>query len=330
MTNKFYCIAVIENPIRFKSRYELYENFRRHIVAAGIKLVVVELAFGDRPHRITYDEDKSSIQLRSSHELWHKENLINIAISRLPSDWQYVAWIDADVMFTRPDWANETVQQLQHFQVVQMFSEAQDLSPTYEPMKTVTGLSHKGFIYSHLSHRPLGYEDCGHEHQFGPNHPVGKKAHHHCYASPYWHPGFAWAARREAIEALGGLFEVAILGASDHHMAWAFFGKCESSIPEKMHPNYKKALQIWQDRATKHIRKDVGFVPGLLLHYWHGKKKDRQYETRWKILTQNQFDPELDLKKDSQGVLSLTDRNIALRLDIERYLRTRNEDSIDL
>lgn len=52
--------------------------------------------------------------MRSFDELWHKENLINIGIASPPADWQYVAWIDADVSFSNPCWAVETVQQLHH------------------------------------------------------------------------------------------------------------------------------------------------------------------------------------------------------------------------
>jgi len=37
------------------------------------------------------------------------------AVARLPSDWKYVAWVDADVNFTNPHWVRVTVQQLQHY-----------------------------------------------------------------------------------------------------------------------------------------------------------------------------------------------------------------------
>ena len=60
---------------------------------------------------------------------WHKENLVNLGIARLPRDSRYVAWVDADLTFARHDWVQETIQQLQHYPIVQMFAEAHDLGP---------------------------------------------------------------------------------------------------------------------------------------------------------------------------------------------------------
>src|SRR3972149_3497987 len=130
-----------------------------------------------------------------------------------------------------------------------------------------------------------------------------------------WHPGFAWAANKYAINALGGLLDSpAILGAADHHMALALIGKANRSYPADIHPNYKKQVLAWEARATEHIKKDVGFVPGTIIHNWHGKKKDRKYTERWEIYRIPPiYDPELDIKKDWQGVFQLTDRNIKLR-----------------
>ena len=55
---------------------------------------------------------------------------------------------------------------------------------------------------------------------------------------------------------------------------------------------------------------------------------------RWKILTENQFNPNTDIKRDWQGLFQLEDhgdmRSIKLRDDIRKYFRARNEDSIDL
>jgi len=57
---------------------------------------------------------------------------------------------------------------------------------------------------------------------------------------------------------------------------------------------------------------------------------DRHYSDRWKILVDNKYNPESDLKRDAQGLYSLTDRSPGLRDGIRTYFRSRNEDSIDL
>lgn len=301
MDTRLHVITVVSNPIRYKSRYRLYHDFAKRVKDAGAILHTVELAFGERDFLLTQPNDPLDVQVRTWHELWHKENLINIGLDNLPPDWKYVAWIDADIQFTRPDWAVETVHLLQHNMFVQMFSHSQDLGPHLEPLG-----QHNGFVYSWLKGKAFkkGYEN--------------------------WHPGYAWAARREAIEAVGGLIDLAILGSGDRHMATAMIGQVHTSFNNKVHRNYKDMCFQWQARCDKWIMQDVGYLSGLLLHHWHGKKKDRHYVDRWKILVESNYNPFLDVRKDCDGVLVLTDRNLKLRDGIRKYFRSRNEDSIDL
>jgi hypothetical protein len=270
----------------------------------NVELHIVEVAFGDRSHFASGHPNAYVTHYRSFDELWHKENMINIGLSRLPSDWEYVAWIDADIHFARLDWVEETISQLQHYMFVQMFEDAVDLGPDHQTLKV-----HKGFISCH--YRSAQYKTGYHD----------------------WHPGFAWAARREAIEAVGGLIDTAVLGSGDRHMACALIGLAEESFSAQLTESYKNKVFQWQALALRHLKRDVGFVPGTLLHDWHGRKIDRQYGTRWQILERNAFDPDTDLKRDSQGLWQLEvyePRQIALRDDIRRYFRSRNEDSIDL
>lgn len=297
-----YVVTAITNPCRYASRYDLYKKFAKMVEDAGAVLITVEAAFGNRPHVITEPNNSAHVQLRTNSEIWHKENCLNLGIERLPQDWEYVAWVDADVQFADPNWVNETLNQLQHYDVVQMFSKAQDLAPNHEPFQM-----HNGFMYSYINSLQKDKKD---------------------YTS--WHPGFAWAARRSAIDHLGGLIDVAILGAGDRHMAHALIGRVRQTIHSKLSQAYAKELILWEERAEKHIRRNVGYVPGLLLHHWHGKKRDRKYADRWKIIIDNDYDPHLDLKEDWQGLWQLTDRNFKLRDDIRAYFRARNEDSIDL
>jgi hypothetical protein len=292
-----YAITTVSNPNRYKTRYQLYKEFARSVSVSGVRLLTVEVAFRERPFAVTKPGNPWHVQLRTCHELWHKENMINIALGRLPESWQYVAWIDADVAFARRDWPTETVHQLQHHPFVQLFSMAMDLQHCYEPFQ-----KHRGFAWSHRKGLPIA--SC--------------------------HPGFAWAARRDAINQVGGLIEVDIVGGADRHMATAMVGKVETSIPANCTPAYAAELLRWQERCHNHVRNNIGYVEGLLLHYWHGKKRERHYDSRREILTRNQYDPSLDLKKDCCGLWQLTDRNSQLRDEIREYFGSRNEDSIDL
>jgi hypothetical protein len=68
-------------------------------------------------------------------------------------------------------------------------------------------------------------------------------------------------------------------------------------------------------------------VPGTIEHAWHGSKEKRAYIDRWTILTRNSFDPDMDLIRNTWGVLELVGNKPALRRDIDRYFRSRDEDS---
>ncbi len=302
--NTLYVVTCISNPVRYHSRYDLYRKFERHMMnTEGVELYTTELAFGHRPFEITDANNPHNIQVRSFFELWHKENMLNLAIQRLPADWEYVAWIDADILFNRPNWAEETIQQLQHYHFVQLFSHAQDLSPMHEPI----GKVQNGFVYDWYQNP----------------HAVQKGG----YAS-FSHPGYAWAARREALDACGGLIDLGILGSGDRHMACAMIGKAEYSFNNGVHPNYKDMVLEWQKRCEKYVRRDIGYVSGLISHSWHGSKTNRGYKDRWKILVEHQYDPYKDTYRDTQGLLQLDDDKIALRDDIRRYFRGRHEDDI--
>lgn len=297
-----YVVTSVFNPCRYRSRINLYKNFKKYVIDSGAKLVTIELSYGERPFVVTNENDPFDIQLRTNHELWHKERMLNLGIQRLPKDWKYVAWIDADIIFTRPDWVEETVQLLQHYSAIQMFSQAMDLTPDYEILKT-----HQGAIWAYQEDKLFQSNKYDH-----------------------FHPGFAWAARKDALDKLGGLFDTAILGSADRHMALSLVGRASKSHPRGISKGYLEQLELWQDRANQYIRGNVGFMPGLLLHYWHGKKVDRRYCDRWKILINQKFDPEFDLKFDTQGLYQFTDRNPKLKYEVRKYFNARNEDSIDL
>jgi len=300
-------IAVISNPVRYQSRYRLYTDFKKHILESNkVILHTVEVAFGDRPFAITDENNRNDIQLRTEHELWHKENMINIGISRLPENWKYVAWIDADIRFCRPDWAEETLHQLQHHRIVQMFSHAVDLDPQYRPLATW-----QSFAQRYQNHLNLGE----------PLDP-GKKSY------KVWHPGFSWAIRRKTFEDLGGLIDFCVVGSGDYHMAMSMVNIKTSAEAELK--GYNKKLHDWHARCQKAIKCDLGVVSGLITHDWHGKKRDRRYADRRKILINSKFDPSLDLKYESNGLIALTERNPKLVNGLRSYFRARNEDSIDM
>jgi hypothetical protein len=260
----------------------------------GVKLLTVELQNGNRPY-VT----KADIKLRTNSTLWFKENLINIAVQHLPECWEYMAWIDSDLYFQNKNWVSDTIDQLQMYKIVQLFSHAIDLGPKKETLQV-----HTSFFYQYV------------------NGEVWKDPKY----GTFFHPGFAYGIRRQAYDDIGGLMEFPILGSADHHMALAFIGLVNKNLNSKLHPNYRLLCNIFQKRCERHIKRNVGYVSGTILHEWHGSKILRQYCTRWQILIKNQFDPLEDIKKDSNNLWVLEDEKNQLRDDLIEYFRRRNED----
>jgi hypothetical protein len=77
------------------------------------------------------------------------------------------------------------------------------------------------------------------------------------------------------------------------------------------------------------VKQNVGYVPGTVLHHWHGAGKQRGYTDRWAILRRHQFDPVCDLVRDCSGLWRIAIGRERLADDIRRSLAQRNEDSID-
>lgn len=311
-----YVVAPVINAARFRVRWKHFQDFAKHVSEAGAILYTVEVAFGERDFVLTRPDNPRHVQFRTHHELWYKEQAINLGVARLPSNWKYVAWVDPDCMFTRHDWADETRHLLQHYPLVQMWSQLHDLSSDGELVGQLQSFMDVQINGATLP-PPKQYYGLGR---------AGKK---------FGSPGLAWAARREAWNQLGGLIDYAILGAGDWYFAHAVMGQLSELTRERSdatEPLMRKMLE-YQNRAIRGkweerpLVGNVGLMKGLCLHYWHGPRLFRRYSTRGAILRRHQFDPDLDLKPDWQGLYQLTDRKPEMRREIQRYFSQRNEDA---
>lgn len=298
--DQLHVISVLSNPIRYESRLSLFREYVERMTAAGVTLWIVEATFGERKYQVTNDGNVHHIQLRCDSEVWLKEALINAGRRFLPPDAKYIGWQDADIAFVRNDWATEVIHHLQHFPVVQPFSHAQDLGPNFEPMgQLAMGFA---FMYRELSITP---------------------------DSDYYtkmHPGYGWYWRRESWDMVGGMIDIGILGSGDRHMACALVGHAEKSLYYGLHPNYRRSVLNWQHLAKEAVNGNIGYVPGTINHYFHGLKADRKYGTRWKILVEHQFDPEIDIIRDGDGMFRLRGNKPKMRDAIQKYFRARSED----
>lgn len=334
--SELWVVTAVSNPARYKTRYALYKKFRHHVTRElGLHLVTVEAAYGERDFQLTEDDvgdavlvrtlDNGSktvdVRVRNRSFVWLKENLWSIGARFLPRECKYVLFADADIEFLNPHFATELVHALQEYKVVQPFETAADMGPAGQVMDV-----HRSFGWCHAQGwewTPRASATGGYYASKPANVPRSA-----AFGTP-WHPGYALAVRRSVLDALG-LLEVGVLGAGDHHMMGALIGKGHLTLPAAAHPNYRKAVMAWQRRAAAIVNKSLGYVPGTIVHHFHGAKGRRQYVGRWDILVKHQFDPEADVYRNSQGVMELEDHKPDMRDDMKRYFVQRQEDGVDV
>ncbi|MDG6094880.1 hypothetical protein LOC54_07110 [Acetobacter sp. AN02] len=180
-SRRLHVVTTRSNPLQWSVPDRIYHEWAQHMLASGVHLTVVECQYGDRPFTCRIP-GVHHVGGRADSLTWVKERCLNIGISRLPDDWNYVAWIDSDIFFRRPDWARETVEALQQFDVIQPWTDCYDLGPDGGHM-----LVHRSFCRMWMDGEPI---------------LQGPGAHRSPYR--FAHPGYAWAARRSALSSLGG------------------------------------------------------------------------------------------------------------------------------
>jgi hypothetical protein len=298
--NKLHVIAVISNPCLYAIRYILMKEFvkRMEVDEKDVILYIVELAYGKQRFLVTDPKNPRHLQIRTKVPLWHKENMINVGVAKLlPGNWKAMAWIDADLEFENTSWASDTLKVLNGSKdIVQLFSHCVDMKFDKSTSRVFSS---------------FGYQ-------------FSKKTSYYGSGPDFWHPGYAWACSRKAYEKMGGLFDKGILGSGDHVMSFALIGHANKSANDRYSENYKQAALDFQDRA-RGLR--LGYIPGVIRHHYHGSKKNRQYSERWEILIRHNYEPDVHLDYNEDGIL-VPSKHFpeTMVTDIFNYFAERNED----
>jgi hypothetical protein len=318
--------CMYENHFDWKSRYNNYQAFRRwldpliKIGGGSIKLYVAEVKLDGStyyasplPYWDSRDEEPHTkyLHLKTKSVIGHYINAMNLLLQLVQED--YVAFLDTDIIFTNPYWVTDTIKALQIYDVVQMFSHIEYLGPNYAPI----GLTKEGYYYQY---RERGKITGGITFRKDTRIPDSKIAP----------PGGATAWRRSALNKVGGLIDWCIMGSSDFHMAAALLGGLEEALKtEEFTDDYDNMCSRWQYRAAK-LNQNVGYVPGLVYHMWHGHPLTRKFIRHKTPLYDCSYTPSFDLVRNTQGVYELSDRSTDLKNAIYEFFKSRNEDSQDV
>jgi hypothetical protein len=277
----------------------------------SIKILIVETTTMNEEFLLPPQvKDKVYMHLKYKLEspFWCKENLINVAVSELyysNVNWQYVAWIDADITFLNQNWVNSTIKELKRFHFVQMFKNVVRLGPNNEITQILNSI---GFIYQINKYDyPKEYKDST--------------------------PGFAWASTRLALEKTQGLLDINIVGGADSFTVLSLINKVEFLLSKwnfynkTNNRNYVNLLRKKQMLfEVNHLK--LGYINGTITHHWHGSIKDRKYLERMDIL--RDYDPQSDLIRNSDGILNLSENGKRMNKELVQYFFERKEDNLNL
>lgn len=295
--NSLAVITCYFNPCHYQTPRDNFKRFADGIRQAKVPLHVIELAFDGDPF-----ETDAEFQIRGDsrrHKVWQKERLLNMVIQRVGHQYDALAWIDADIILTRPGWAKDAMRLLQHYPVIQLFRTAHDLHPDRRMTKW----------------RPSMASTWPDDKAKNPN---------------ATHPGFAWAGRSDWL-LKHGLEDQMITGGGDCTTLKALqadfsgptlpFGR-EMSVP------WRQAFSRWAAPLAAEIRGRIGFVDQSIIHLYHGSARDRHYVERWGYI--KDYDPATDTYTDETGLIAWTDHAIEHKSDMVRkvadYFSLRKED----
>lgn len=269
-----------------------YYNFSIHVENSGAILYTAEIDVG-KGFVVTHSRATNHLQLRAScPEIWNRDCAFNLLLKRLPSSAEYVAYTDSDIMFCNPNWVNETIDLLQKYPAIQMWSHTRDLDAEYMPDQDET--VYKSWAYDYVHNLPT--------------------------FKPDKFTGMAWAFRREVLEKVP-MIDWIISGQSDTEFCLAAIGMSRLGSTAA----YDRRYLHWADKVYDVVNGKVNYVPGLLIHHFHGPRNKRGYEAIRNILVNSRFDPDRDIEYDDNGLYRFTGVNTILEKAMHDWYYNRED-----
>ena len=288
------------NPAGYRRIEQNYHRFRAAL-PPELPLYTIELAFDEDPFRLKTNRANAArmIQIRGRrdrHNLWQKERLINLAIRQLPADVDAVAWLDADLLWMNPFWLDQAIDLLKRYSAVQLFGGVADADAEGRIVRNLPG-----YVHARSSTDPKAY---------------GR-------------PGGAWAARREILMHRG-IYDRHIIGGGDSGLLYCWEEETGPYPPSlSFGPAWRDHFEAWCRKSR--IGRSMAFVPGDVVHLYHGQHARRNYVARYEILHDNEYDPATDVEVDpGTGLLQWSDSTLRSKQDMVRrvaeYFYSRRED----
>ncbi len=281
-------VSCFFNPMHSEYRLRAFEQFYASI--KHLNHEIVECVIGDAKRQLGHHANIEAIRTESL--LWHKEAILNRTIAKLPKQYQYVFWIDADVLFTNLNWMTESVQAMQRrAAIVQPWEYCIHLNR--DEKKPTFDVESCRALVSDPDHRhPQIWRGFAANYQTDGAIAASLNYHRH------GHVGFAWGARRSILDQCP-LYDKALIGGADHIIAHAAALQVPHPCIDRAFAGDIEAVNAWSHKFADACEGHLGYVPGDLYHLWHGDIDKREYLNRIIEFTKATKDI---TKKDANGL----------------------------
>lgn len=233
---------------------------------ANIPVFTMELVIHGKRPKIS-----DAFHVYASSYLFQKEHLIRLLEKKVPDTFTKLVCLDADLIYTTPNWYDMLSQTLDTCNVVQPFSHAHWLDITYK------NIEKSALACTYLKDKTRGFWE---------------------NKTQEYHPGFGWAFTRTWYQT-SGFYDLSIVGCGDSIFAYTI-NKLEF-INEKT-KLYRKTRDDWALKISDII---VGFLEVEIYHLFHGPLAKRQYMSRDEPFEHIE-DVSSIIEYNTDGVLELT------------------------
>ena len=274
---------IIFNPMKSKRIIMNYLYTVNKFKLEKLPFFTLEMVFKGREHEIP-----DAFHVRCDSIMFHKERMCRVLETMIPKKYKKLAFVDADLLFKNKNWYSETSKLLDTHDVVQPFEKCNWLDLTY------TSITQTRPCALFMEGPTLDWR---------------------------YHPGFAWAFRREWYKQVG-FFDWSVSGSGDTLSVAAWLRK-------KFPPGFK-SLPVCQADAFKDFLKlpapRITYTKGEIDHLYHGSKVNRQYVERHALIT-TPHDIRKIIKINSDGMYEWINPQIWNPI-LLMYFRNRHDDDL--
>ena len=287
------------NPVHYRSRLRNYHQFAAAFAGSDVRLLTVELAFGDDPWELPAGD--RILQIRTRDVMWQKECLLNRGIGELIDEgYEKIAWVDADVWFHDPAWPVHASIALEDHRLIQLFESVHRVQPIGPPQVkrgSAARFCTTGRIDTEL-----------------------------------FTPGYGWAARADVLGEVP-LCDSLIVGGGDAAVFLASCGRASSWKRSLARQHWFRSMNLtcrrhyvaWAKRWAEAIDGRVGYLDQHASTFYHGSRKNRRFQERWSLIAD--FDPNQHVTRCPEGCWQWVSDDTAMKRNVCNYFRDRAEDA---